>query len=169
MSCLASNFITWFAPRSNMSAPSSQEIMRPLNSMIRVPLVIGRAANSPMPLIGDLRFCHSRFCRCSLISFPHSFIDRINSEWRRSHNAPIIGVAEYFVAACSYYFCRCHVESKKGTNAACVKRYWEIIADDLSKAGWSWGIVSAIDCEGRTIWIADCTSRRRKAFRCACR
>jgi len=34
-------------------------------------------------------------------------------------------------------------------------KYWEIIADNLSKAGWSWGIVSAIDCEGRTIWIAD--------------
>jgi hypothetical protein len=32
---------------------------------------------------------------------------------------------------------------------------WEIIADNLSKAGWSWGIVSAIDCRGRTIWIAD--------------
>ena len=32
---------------------------------------------------------------------------------------------------------------------------WEIIADNLSKAGWSWGWVSAIDSEGRTIWIAD--------------
>ena len=32
---------------------------------------------------------------------------------------------------------------------------WEIIADNLSKAGWSWGCVSAIDREGRTIWIAD--------------
>jgi hypothetical protein len=32
---------------------------------------------------------------------------------------------------------------------------WEIIADDLSKAGWSWGCVSASDCKGRTIWIAD--------------
>jgi hypothetical protein len=32
---------------------------------------------------------------------------------------------------------------------------WEIIADNLSKAGWSWGCVSALDCEGRTIWIAD--------------
>jgi hypothetical protein len=30
-----------------------------------------------------------------------------------------------------------------------------IIADNLSKAGWSWGCVSAIDSEGRTIWIAD--------------
>jgi hypothetical protein len=33
-------------------------------------------------------------------------------------------------------------------------KYWEIIAY-LSKAGWSWGYVSALDCEGRTIWIAD--------------
>jgi hypothetical protein len=31
----------------------------------------------------------------------------------------------------------------------------EIIADNLSKAGFSWGCVSAIDREGRTIWITD--------------
>jgi hypothetical protein len=30
-----------------------------------------------------------------------------------------------------------------------------VIADNLSKAGWSWGCVSAIDANGRTIWIAD--------------
>jgi hypothetical protein len=34
-------------------------------------------------------------------------------------------------------------------------KYWEIIADSLSKAGWSWGCVSAIDSNGQTIWIAD--------------
>jgi hypothetical protein len=34
-------------------------------------------------------------------------------------------------------------------------KYWEIIADYLSKAGWSWGCVSALDYEGQTIWIAD--------------
>ena len=34
-------------------------------------------------------------------------------------------------------------------------KYWEIIADNLSKAGWSWGCVSAVDSQGRTIWIAD--------------
>jgi hypothetical protein len=34
-------------------------------------------------------------------------------------------------------------------------KYWEVIADNLSKAGWSWGSVSALDPEGRTIWIAD--------------
>jgi hypothetical protein len=33
--------------------------------------------------------------------------------------------------------------------------YWEIIADNLSKAGWSWGYVSAIDSQRRTIWIVD--------------
>ena len=34
-------------------------------------------------------------------------------------------------------------------------KYWEAIADNLSKAGWSWGCVSAIDSNGRTIWIVD--------------
>jgi hypothetical protein len=32
---------------------------------------------------------------------------------------------------------------------------WEIIADGLSKAGWSWGCVSTINASGRTIWIVD--------------
>jgi hypothetical protein len=36
-----------------------------------------------------------------------------------------------------------------------VEYHWEKIADDLSEAGWSWGCVSAIDSNGRTIWIAD--------------
>jgi len=26
-------------------------------------------------------------------------------------------------------------------------KYWEIIADNLSKAGWSWGCVSAVDSD----------------------
>jgi len=34
-------------------------------------------------------------------------------------------------------------------------KYWEIIADNLSEAGWSWGCISAIDREGRAIRIAD--------------
>jgi len=32
---------------------------------------------------------------------------------------------------------------------------WEIVADNLHKAGWSLGWVSALDVEGRTIWIVD--------------
>jgi hypothetical protein len=34
-------------------------------------------------------------------------------------------------------------------------KYWEIIANRLSKVGWGLGWVSAIDCQGRTIWIVD--------------
>jgi hypothetical protein len=41
---------------------------------------------------------------------------------------------------------------------------WEIIADNFSKAGWSWGCVSAIDCQGRTIWIADAHRDDGKRF-----
>jgi SH3-like domain-containing protein len=39
---------------------------------------------------------------------------------------------------------------------------WEIIADNLKKRGWSLRRVSAVDCEGRTIWIADahCDGKR---------
>jgi hypothetical protein len=34
-------------------------------------------------------------------------------------------------------------------------KYWEIIADNLRKAGWSLGWVSAVDSNGRTIFVAD--------------
>jgi hypothetical protein len=34
-------------------------------------------------------------------------------------------------------------------------KYSEIIADRLSQVGWSLGWVSAVDCQGRTIWIID--------------
>jgi hypothetical protein len=34
-------------------------------------------------------------------------------------------------------------------------KYWEIIADNLKKAGWSLGYVSAVDSNWRTMWIAD--------------
>jgi hypothetical protein len=44
--------------------------------------------------------------------------------------------------------------SKIITRHAAMK-YWETIADSLSKTGWSWGCVSALDSKGRTIWIAD--------------
>jgi hypothetical protein len=43
-------------------------------------------------------------------------------------------------------------------------KYWEIIADRLSKAGWSLGCVSAMDREGRTIWIADAHRDNGKRF-----
>jgi hypothetical protein len=43
-------------------------------------------------------------------------------------------------------------------------KHWEIITDNLKKAGWSWGCVSAIDREGRTIWIADAHRGDGKRF-----
>jgi hypothetical protein len=43
-------------------------------------------------------------------------------------------------------------------------KYWEIIADNRSKVGWSWGCVSAVDSRGRTIWIADAHRDDGKRF-----
>jgi hypothetical protein len=43
-------------------------------------------------------------------------------------------------------------------------KYWEIIANRLSKAGWSLGWVSAIDSQGRTIWIVDAHRGDGKRF-----
>jgi hypothetical protein len=40
----------------------------------------------------------------------------------------------------------------------------EIIADNLGKAGWSWGCVSAIDSNGRTIFVADAHRDDGKRF-----
>jgi hypothetical protein len=51
--------------------------------------------------------------------------------------------------------------------AASLRRSVEVcnnIADNLSKAGWSWGYVSAIDRSGRTIWIADAHRGDGKRF-----
>jgi hypothetical protein len=45
-----------------------------------------------------------------------------------------------------------------------VKRCWETIADKLSKAGFSWGCVSAIDSNGRTIWVVDAHRDEGKRF-----
>jgi hypothetical protein len=44
---------------------------------------------------------------------------------------------------------------------------WDVVADNLKKAGWSLGWVSAVDSQGRRIWIADAHRGGRKAFRSA--
>ena len=43
-------------------------------------------------------------------------------------------------------------------------KYWEITADNLSKAGWSWGCVAAIDSGGRTIFAVDAHRGDGKRF-----
>ena len=40
---------------------------------------------------------------------------------------------------------------------------WEIIADNLNKAGWSWGCVSAVDSQRANDLDCRRASRRRKA------
>jgi len=40
----------------------------------------------------------------------------------------------------------------------------EIIADNLSKAGWSWGCVATVDSLGRTIFVADAHRDDGKRF-----
>jgi hypothetical protein len=54
------------------------------------------------------------------------------------------------------YIVNCHARHKM--------RSWEIIADNLKKAGWSLGYVSALDSQGRTIWIADAHRDDGKRF-----
>ncbi len=43
-------------------------------------------------------------------------------------------------------------------------KYWEIIADNLSKAGWSWGCVATVNCDGQTIFVADAHRGDGKRF-----
>ena len=45
-----------------------------------------------------------------------------------------------------------------------MKRHWEIIVDNLSKAGWSWGCIAAVDRDGRIIWVADAHRDDGKRF-----
>jgi hypothetical protein len=43
-------------------------------------------------------------------------------------------------------------------------RYWEIIADNLSKRGCTWGCASTVDARGRTIFVADAHCCEGKRF-----
>jgi tetratricopeptide (TPR) repeat protein len=45
--------------------------------------------------------------------------------------------------------------ARKSSRESPPVKYWETIADNLSKAGWSLGCVSAVDFQGRTVWILD--------------
>jgi hypothetical protein len=43
-------------------------------------------------------------------------------------------------------------------------KHWQVIAENLAQAGFSWGCVAAIDSNGRTIWIADAHRGDGKRF-----
>jgi hypothetical protein len=43
-------------------------------------------------------------------------------------------------------------------------KYWEIIANNLAKRGWNWGLVRAIFTDGSTIFVADAHRDGGKRF-----
>jgi hypothetical protein len=43
-------------------------------------------------------------------------------------------------------------------------KFWEVIADNLSKAGWSLGCVATVDSNGQTIFVADAHRDNGKRF-----
>jgi hypothetical protein len=43
-------------------------------------------------------------------------------------------------------------------------KYWEIVADKLSKASWNWGCVTAVDSNGRAIFVVDAHDGSGKRF-----
>ncbi len=45
-----------------------------------------------------------------------------------------------------------------------MKRDWEVIADNLSESGWSWGCVSTINSNGQIIFLADAHRDDGKRF-----
>jgi hypothetical protein len=49
----------------------------------------------------------------------------------------------------------CTATGPEGSVKTATMKYWEIIADNLKKARWSLGWVSAVDSQGRMIWIVD--------------
>src|SRR5438876_7993458 len=98
---------------------------------------------------------------------------------------PTINISIVFICAflvdCGRIVCRTAIKNDSGGNrnranlpAVLTEGYhglrclavkdWEIIADNLSKAGWSWSCVSAVDSNGRTIWIADAHRDDGKRF-----
>jgi hypothetical protein len=82
--------------------------------------------------------------------------------------APVVS-CEAFVRQSGHFHERLYATSKavcKSIRGPIMQpmKYWEIIADNLNKAGFSWGCVSAIDSNGRTIWVADAHRDDGKRF-----
>ena len=58
------------------------------------------------------------------------------------------------IAARSHFILSLLCGEQKRHNPINVK-FWEVIADNLSKAGWSWGCVATVDSNGQTIFVAN--------------
>jgi hypothetical protein len=57
-------------------------------------------------------------------------------------------------------FSHCRVERKKAESRR-VERHSEIVPDNLSNAGWSWGCVVSVNSEGRDIFVVGLSPRRK--------
>jgi hypothetical protein len=86
---------------------------------------------------------------------------RITAKKRETHRGFLIFWPTDFWCRCSR-FCDC--PAKSGSRTKHRVKYWEIIADKLSKAGWSWGCVATVDSNGQTIFVADAHRDDGKRF-----
>jgi hypothetical protein len=84
----------------------------------------------------------------------------VTPKWTRSEGEAIVYIR--FATASLFGFFLRRAENNK-QNPVRVK-YWEIIADNLKKRGWSLGYALAVDSEGRTVWIADAHCGDGKRF-----
>jgi len=95
-----------------------------------------------------------------------------HAELRCLKTAPVLGTRSAAIRASKKSSPRPRQKNRKAQPRCSTKRAtlvdnmkdWEIIADRLSAAGWSWGCVSAVDSEGRTFWIADAHCGDGKRF-----
>jgi hypothetical protein len=56
------------------------------------------------------------------------------------------------------------MSSAKEAESRCMKRYWEVIADNLSEAGWSWGCQISLGFQRANDWIVDAHRGDGKRF-----
>ena len=77
-------------------------------------------------------------------------------------NAATISATRRVIATVLYQFGIAVWRTKRAESRSV--KYWEIIAHDLKAAGWSYRYVSALDPEGRTIWIVDAHRDDGKRF-----
>src|SRR5215471_14265192 len=54
--------------------------------------------------------------------------------------------------------------SKRSLKSAPPMKYWQIVADNLTKAAWSWGCSSESDLTGRVLFTADAYASDGRRF-----
>jgi hypothetical protein len=65
--------------------------------------------------------------------------------------AAMMSVVARVIAPRLYHFVVALCRAKEAQSARV--KYWEIIGNNLSEAGWTWDCVATVDREGRAIWV----------------